>query len=165
MIDTGPFRFWPALGQLDLPLEARMFRKSLAIGLIVGVLAILTLSTVSGVFGRNTFQHDAYLDTRGRHVWVTALIACTAGEKLSVEVTVSQNSTLALGHGKAQTVCDDIDFDDPEAFQEIPVRVVARGKNTFGPGPAIATGLAVTKERGQVTDIRQWQPAAGITIH
>jgi hypothetical protein len=141
-----------------------MIRKTLLAGLTVGMLVILTLQPASAVFGRNTFQHDANLDKHGRHVWVTALIACTAGERLSIQVTVSQESTLAVGHGRAETVCAPVDFDDPDAFQYIPVRVVAKGRNSFGPGHAVATGFAITRHRGQITDVRQWQPAAGITI-
>jgi hypothetical protein len=142
-----------------------MIRKSLLAGLTAGMLIVLMLQPASAVFGRNTFQHDAYLDTNVRHLWVTAQIACTAGERVSVLVTVSQGSTLAVGRGRADTVCEPVDFNDPEAFQDIPVRVIALGRNSFGPGEAVAAGFATTRYRGQLTDIRQWQPAAGITIH
>jgi hypothetical protein len=140
-------------------------RKALMIGLTVGVLALLTLQSTFAVFGRNTFHQDAYLDTHGRHVWVTAQIACTEGERLSIDVMLTQDSTNAIGYGKAQTFCDDVDFDDQDAFQEVPVRVVARGRATFEPGHVVATGFASTIDRGRVTDTTQWQPADGLTIH
>jgi hypothetical protein len=96
-------------------------------------------------------------------------IECTAGERLSVEATVSQGSQNfdaleqeapnAVGHGRANAVCT-----GEGDVQEVPIRITAQGRETFVAGPATASGLAITTDRGQKTDVRQWQPAAGVTL-
>jgi hypothetical protein len=147
-----------------------MFRKVLVVIVPLVLLSMVFAHLTSARAFRNTFEHDAYLSHGGRFVEVIAEIECTAGERVTVKVTLSQGSQdfeeleadwpSALGHGLAHASCD-----GEGNTQLIPVRVIAMSRNTFVAGPATASGLAITRHRGQQTDVRQWQPAAGITIN
>lgn len=147
-----------------------MYRRIIVAGAIIGLLGILLFQSVSGFIGRNTFDPDATLHRNGRMMWVTAQITCTQGEQLSVEVRVSQeqgeleDQVGALAEGRANTICESDDPLDEETFQEVTILATARGRERFIEGPAVATGLAITRERGQVTGVRQWQPEDGIVL-
>jgi hypothetical protein len=147
-----------------------MSRRILVVLVPLILLSMVFAHLTSARAFRNTFEHDAYLNHGGRFVDVVAEIQCTTGERVTVEVTLSQGSQdfeefeadwpSALGHGRAHAICE-----GEGNTQFIPVRVIAQGRDTFVEGPATASGLATTMHRGQRTDVRQWQPAAGITIH
>jgi hypothetical protein len=150
-----------------------MFRKVLVVLLPLLLLTLILTQLTSARMFRNTFHPDSAavgeISHGGRFVDVIAEIACTPGERVRVEVTLSQGSrdfqdpdaewSSALGHGRAQANCEG---EHNTLF--IPVRVVAQGRDTFVAGPATGSGLAITTHRGQRTDVRQWQPAAGITL-
>jgi hypothetical protein len=141
-----------------------MIRKIAALGILMTLTMAIFAQPAHGFIARNTFQHEATVSPNGRVVLVTARIACSAGERLSVEVTMTQDSALAYGRGRTETACASVDLYDPDAFQEVRVRVIARGPNAFVRGPADAIGLAITKATGKPTDVRIWQPEAGLTI-
>lgn len=147
-----------------------MFRKVLLVVVPLILLTLFMAQLTSARMFRNTFDPEASLSGGGRFVELVAEIECTAGERVTIEATLSQGSQdfdalgvdapNALGHGKVHATCE-----GEGQQQNIPIRVVAQGKETFVAGPATASGLAITTDRGQRTDVRQWQPAAGITIN
>jgi hypothetical protein len=150
-----------------------MFRKLLVVLLPLLLLTLLLTQLTSARMFRNTFHPDSaavgQISQGGRFVDVIAEIECTPGERVRVEVTLSQGSRdfeeletdwpSALGHGRAHATCE-----GEGNTQHIPVRVIAQGRDTFVAGPATGSGLAITTHRGQRTDVRQWQPALGITL-
>jgi hypothetical protein len=147
-----------------------MFRKLIIVAVPLMVLVLVLTQATSARMFRNFFapENDAIgeISHGGRFVEVVALIECTEGERLSVDVTLSQGSeelgddaSNALGRGHGFAICD-----GEGDLTEVPVRVIAQGRETFVEGTARATGLAITTERGQRTDVRQWQPGAGIEL-
>jgi hypothetical protein len=152
-----------------------MSRKVLLIVVPLLLLTMVVAQFASARMFRNTFHPEGdpigNISLGGRIVDVIAVIECTAGERITVEVILSQGSEdfddlenaaeppNALGRGRANSVCEG---EGNEQF--IPVRVIAQGRETFVPGPATASGVAVTSDRGQKTDVRQWQPGDGITL-
>lgn len=142
-----------------------MTRRLLLIGATVGLMAVLLFQPATALIGRNTFNPDAYLHNNGRMIWVTAQISCTEGERVTVEATVTQEHTGALARGYGDAVCEDLDLEDEDQFQEILIRAVARGsKNRFEPGNVVAAGVALTRDNGEVTATRQWMPDDGIEL-
>lgn len=151
-----------------------MTRKLLLVVVPLMLLVLVLTQATSARMFRNFFEPEGaatgQISHGGRFVEVDARIECTEGERVSVEVILSQGSEEfeeldpdfpnALGRGHAFANCD-----GEGALQSIPVRVVAHGRERFVEGPATGTGIAVTTYRGQRTDVRQWQPDAGVELH
>jgi len=97
----------------------------------------------------NTIDPVAVVADNGRDVIVTGPIACTAGERAYLRVTVTQRSTGAVAEGRTLLTCT-------ETTQRWEAHASTRGRETFAEGPATATALARTTERGETTDAHQW---------
>lgn len=128
------------------------------------VVSVAIALTVVGVFGAptafaritaNTIDPVAIVSENGRHILVTGPLACTAGERASLRVTVTQRSTGAVAEGRALIICTG-------NTQQWEAHASTQGKETFEQGPAIAAAVARTTERGETTDTDQW--SVGITL-
>jgi hypothetical protein len=85
----------------------------------------------------------------GRHLVVTGPIACTASERATVWVTVTQRATGAVAEGRTLLTCTG-------AVQQWEVHAATLGRETFEEGPATAVALDRTTTRRATTDAHQW---------
>ena len=95
----------------------------------------------------NTIGATGTVGAHGRTVTVTALLECTAGQSVSVRLTLTQDR--ATGSGVARGTCTG-------TLTEYPVRVTAQGAAVFTAGPVQACATAINRDDGQVVDTRQW---------
>jgi hypothetical protein len=122
------------------------------------VLTVAGLFVASMAFARvtaNTTDPVATVTDHGRHLIVTGPIGCTEGERAYLRVTVSQRATGAVAEGRTLITCTG-------GTQQWEVNASVFGKATFEEGPATATALARTTDRGETTDAHQW--LVGITL-
>jgi len=98
----------------------------------------------------NTIDPVAGVTDNGRHIIATGPIECTAGERLSLRVTVTQRSTGAEAEGRTLITCTGIHT------QQWEVHASTQGKETFEEGPATAVAIGLTTLRGETTDAHQW---------
>jgi hypothetical protein len=85
----------------------------------------------------------------GRQLVVTGPIACTAGQRVYLRVTVTQRDTGAVAEGHSRLLCSG----DTQPWE---VHAATQGKESFTEGAAWAVGLARTSERGDIDDAHQW---------
>jgi hypothetical protein len=133
--------------------------RRLSILAVLGALVagLLMPRPTLAVMSSNTIDPTAYLANNGRRAHVSGPIACEAGEQLHLNIVVKQESTGATAKGKLVTFCTG-------EIQQWSIRVTARGATPFEPGPATACASAFTRERGRITDTREWCRADGITL-
>ncbi len=132
--------------------------RRLALLASVVIIAVSLLPHVAySAMSQNTIDPNSLLSDNGRHITVTGPIVCTAGERLTVSVTVTQASTGAVAHGHTQEVCTG-------SLQRWTIKAVARGPVRFADGHADASALGTTRLNGTITDVRQWQAANGLTL-
>src|SRR5262245_27401607 len=79
----------------------------------------------------------------------TGPVACTAGERSFLRVTVTQRTTGAYAEGSTRVVCSG-------ETEHREIHAVAQGDQTFEEGPATAVALDRTIARGTITDAHQW---------
>jgi hypothetical protein len=116
--------------------------------LALGLSLTLTLPAFAGI-ALNTIDFVAYLTESGRELTVTGPIVCTAGERLTLRVAVTQRSTGAVAEGRTRLMCTG-------ALQQWAVHVVSHTKATFTAGAATAVALVRTTAQGEPTDAHQW---------
>jgi len=87
------------------------------------------------------------LKRNGRASTVTILANCEAGQRLHVDVTLTQGT--AVGHGVGSGKCTG-------GLEDYPVTVPAQGRDGFTAGPAQASAQALIRERGAVVDTQEW---------
>jgi hypothetical protein len=121
---------------------------------IAALAALLAGNALSAMTG-NTIAPTATIE--GKRVLATGLVACTAGQRLELEITVTQRSSGAVARGKRNTRCTG-------STEEIPVRLKTRGKARFAPGNAEACAFGVNRDRQQVVDAHQWCREGGVTL-
>ena len=97
----------------------------------------------------NTIDPVSHTNESGAQLIVTGPIACTAGERVTLRVTVTQRSTGAVAEGRTRFTCTG-------ALQQWEVWVVTHSKVTFAVGAATAVALARTTAQGTATDAHQW---------
>jgi hypothetical protein len=123
-----------------------------------GLVSAAIVLTLVGVFiaptafarvSYNTIDPVAIVTDNGRHIIVTAPIACTESERAYLQVTVTQRSTGAVAEGHARITC-------AGDIQQWEVHASKHGQETFVEGPATAVALARTTDRGDITDAHQW---------
>jgi hypothetical protein len=128
------------------------------IGLVAAVAGVVLIG-IPGVAGArlltNTFAATGVLGPQGRTAEVIVLVECTAGERLHVEVTLTQGGV--FGRGEAAGRCTG-------QLAEYPVRVAVRGAGGFSVGQAEACGFAVDRAQGRIVDTRQWCRAGGVQL-
>jgi hypothetical protein len=91
------------------------------------------------------------LSSDGQNVVVTGHGSCTAGEQVTVVVTVTQSTTGASGTGQVQQTCA-----GESQLQYWTAIVTADTSASFEAGSAHAFGLATTRSDGDVTDSFEW---------
>jgi hypothetical protein len=113
---------------------------------VVGAcLAPLVFARIIG----NTIDPVAVVTDHGRQLVVTGPITCTAGERATFRVTVTQRETGAMAEGHALVTCTGVN-------QQWELHVSTQGSELFQEGPATAVAIARTPDRGAVTDAHQW---------
>jgi hypothetical protein len=116
--------------------------------LALGLSLTITRPTLAGI-ALNTIDPVAHLTERGRELMVTGPIVCTAGERTTLHVTVTQRTTGAVGQGDTRLTCTG-------ALQQWEVRVSHHKRAAFAYGAATAVALARTRVQGAPTDAHQW---------
>lgn len=116
---------------------------------------VLSAQTAFARITANTMNPVALVTDGGRHVLVTGPVACTAGERLHLRVTVTQRSTGAVAEGRTLATCTG----DTQLWE---VHASALGPASFEAGPATATALGRTVDHGTSTDANQW--LVGLTL-
>ncbi len=128
---------------------------------LIAVALAATASLLLGGSGQSGVQTNTIAPTaalKGAHVLATGIVACDAGERLKLQLTVTQRATGAVARGSTRGVCTG-------EVQEWPVRLQRRGPAKFAAGAAAACALAVTSLHGKPTDAHQWCRADGITLN
>jgi hypothetical protein len=105
---------------------------------------------------RNTMDPIAVLAGNGHHLAVTGPIACTAGQRAELRVTVTQRTTGAVAEGRTSVTCTGSD----QIWQ---VQLQKAGKEALEEGAATAVAVARTYDGGQVTDAHQWLVSMTLT--
>jgi hypothetical protein len=135
-------------------LLSRALARRVAGTLLAAVLVVLAGDLVTRVacarVVRNTIDDVAVVSPDGRHLDVTGPLEVTSGERVELEVTITQRSTGAVAKGS-------LVFTATGEEQHWAVRATTVGRAVFEPGSAWAVGLAVTTEQGgNATDAHQW---------
>ena len=116
------------------------------------------LLTVAGVFVArtafarvvfNTIDPVGIVADKGRHLTVTGPLAATAGDRVELQVTVTQRSTGAVAEGHTF-------FAGTGTTNQWEVEARAQGGAVFEAGAATAVALARTTVGGKATDAHQW---------
>jgi hypothetical protein len=129
--------------------------KRLSITLLALVLSAATDPTFAGV-ALNTIDPVAHQTENGRQIVVTGPIACTAGEGVTLRVTVTQRSSGAVGQGRTRFPCTG-------ALQQWEVWITHDKKSAFAYGVATAVAFARTTAQGTPTDAHQWLVEVTVT--
>jgi hypothetical protein len=119
---------------------------------MVLTLTLVGVGIVSTAFARivaNTIDPVATVTDDGRHLIVTGPLACTAGERASLHMTVTQRTTGAVAEGRTLLTCTG----DTQHWE---VHAATQGHTPFAAGPATAAAMARTTTRGDATDAHQW---------
>jgi hypothetical protein len=116
--------------------------------LALGLSATTAPPTFAGV-ALNTIDPSALVTNNGRHIMVSGPIACTAGERVTLRVTVTQRTTGAVAHGRTRFTC-------AGDLQQWEVHVVNHSTTPFEEGVATAVARARTTAQGEPTDAHQW---------
>jgi hypothetical protein len=117
--------------------------------LVMAAMLVLTMAPAITGTSDQTINRTATITSDGRHVLVSGPVSCTEGEKISIEVTLTQRSTGAVAEGVWQGSCTG-------ERQQWSLKATTEGKNTFEEGSAEAVALGITKDHGEVTDAHQW---------
>ena len=126
-------------------------RKALAAAALLLTLGgVLSARTAFARMTANTINPVALVTDGGHHIVVTGPIACTAGERVHIRVSVTQRTTGAVAEGRTLARCTG-------ALQQWEVHASTFGPGSFEAGPATAVALARTVEHGTPTDANQWR--------
>ncbi len=126
-----------------------LFRTTLRMPLLVlGLSTTLSVPTFAGV-ALNTIDPVAVVADDGRQIIVTGPITCTATERVTLHVTVTQRTTGAIAQGRTRFTCTG-------NLQQWEVQVKNLGKTSFTDGVATAVAFARTRAQGEPTDAHQW---------
>jgi hypothetical protein len=98
----------------------------------------------------NTIDRQADLDAAGRVVEATGPIRCSAVERATIRVTVTQRRTGAVAEGSWRGRCG------PTTRTWTAERFVQLGSASLQPGAAKACALGITRRAGRATDAKQW---------
>ncbi|MGA7668826.1 MAG: hypothetical protein WBW04_00290 [Nitrolancea sp.] len=128
------------------------YRLPVAFSLALAALFLVTTQVFGGTY-LNTIESTATLS--GRHLQVTVIIGCDAGQRLTLRVTSTQRHVGAMAEGREQTICTGEE-------QHIPVDIVTRGSEQFIPVSSSDSRvvetcvLAMTSSKGKTDDSHQW---------
>ena len=119
-------------------------------------LSIITAPPIFAGIALNTIDPVAYRNESGRRVVVTGPIVCTAGEGVTLRVTMTQRSTGAVGQGHTRFSCTG-------TLQQWEVWITHDKKAAFAYGVATAVAFARTTAQGTPTDAHQWLVEVTVT--
>ena len=88
------------------------------------------------------------IDT-GKSVVVSGHGGCTAGEQVTIAITVTQSSSGAVATGQKEQLCSG----ELQMWSSVATAV---STSLFASGPAESCGLATTRANGYVTDTFEW---------
>jgi hypothetical protein len=125
-----------------------MKRMSLIAGVMAGV--VVAAAPASAKLALNTIDDTATMSAGGRVVRVSGPIGCSAAERASIRVTVTQRATATVAEGRWTGTCSR----RSRTWTARQVRV--RGAGAFRAGRAEACALGVTRKAGDATDAKQW---------
>lgn len=129
-------------------MKGRLIKKLALQLLAMGLSATMSVPTFAGV-SLNTIDPVAVVTDDGRQIVVTGPIACSAAERVILQVTVTQRTTGAIAQGRTRFICTG-------DVQQWEVWVKKVGNAVFTEGAASAIALARTTANGQATDAHQW---------
>ena len=125
-------------------------RFEIAAIVVVIISLLMTGPVLAKLAGTNTIDPIVTLSSNGRQALVTGPISCTQGEKLSLEVMVTQETTGAITEGRLIMSCTGTN-------QTWAINTKTQGAATLVEGPAVAWALATTRDNGVITDSTQWK--------
>jgi hypothetical protein len=142
--------------------------KSFEIAMIsIVIIALLTAGPAFARISANTIDDPVILSSNNKHILVTGPIQCTKGDKLSIDVILTQRETQipfvtekaagitdwtkeetgAIAKGKLETSCTG-------TLQQWKINTDTEGR--FNKGTAKAWALAITRNHRKITDVDQW---------
>ena len=133
-------------------LASTLGKGSNTLSLIVILLTLLGATVAPVAYARitfNTIDLTATVSDNGRRIVLTGPIQTDTVEKIYLRVTVTQRSTGAVADGIGI-------LRGTGELQQWEIKIKARGKASFEPGPATAVAIAVTSDKGQTSDAHQW---------
>ena len=131
------------------PNRPQICRLMLALVSALFVVLALAAPTASGRVAYNTIDASALVADDDRHLVVTGPLACTAGERAYLRVTVTQRETGAIAEGNTLVLCTG----DVRQWE---VHATVQGAETLQQGSATAVASARTTTHGDTTDSHQW---------
>lgn len=118
-------------------------------GVLLAVAVAIVAPFAAAKIATNTIDSTGVVADNGRRLIVTGPIEVTAGESITLSVTVTQRSTGAVAEGQ-------VVFDGTGSTQQWQVDAIAHGRETFEAGAATVVAMAQTTSRGKATDAHQW---------
>lgn len=112
---------------------------------LVGIFA--ARMAFAGIRLSNTMFPVAIMADHGRHVTVAGPLSSFAGDRIELQVRVTQRSTGAVAEGVAFLTAIG-------SVQRWEVETTAKGRENFEAGPA--TSVAFARISGKATDAHQW---------
>ena len=97
---------------------------------------------------------NVVLEQNERVNTVTILANCEAGQRLHVEVVLTQGTVSGNGVGSGECT---------GGLERYPVTVPAQGRDGFIAGPAQVTAEVVIRERGETVEIQEWTRSVEIS--
>lgn len=127
--------------------------SKLSVGSLIAVGLAIVLLTAAGAasafVSANTIDRQATLRADGERVRVTGPIGCSAGERVSIGVTVTQGATEAPARRRWTARCTG-------ELQHWQVRASARRGTRFEVGRGKVCAVARTRSASYVTDTHKW---------
>jgi hypothetical protein len=117
--------------------------------------AVVSGPSFAGV-ALNTIDPIAVVADDGHRLVVTGPIACTAGERVALQVTVTQRTTGAVAQERIRFTCTG-------DVQHWEVQAKSVGETPFVEGAATAVARVRTTAEGEATDAHQWLVAITLT--
>ena len=128
-----------------------MYSLLAAIVLIFMVTSMAQAGFINDGTSNSLTRFDSTLEVNdnGRRVSVTGTVACTAGEKVQIHVSITQSATGAVAEGNWKGDCTG-------SLQTWGTDAVLQRSGEFEAGDAQGVGLGVTSSHGKSTDAIQW---------
>jgi hypothetical protein len=134
---------------MNLPLIKVRISRLVPVQLFLVFAGVFLAHTSFAKLSANTIDPVGIVSDNGRHVALTGPVSATLGDRIEMQVTVTQRSTGAVAEGIAL-------FTGTGEVTQWMVTAVTCGPAAFEPGPATVVALALTSVKGQPNDAHQW---------
>jgi hypothetical protein len=134
---------------MKLPLLNVRLPRLAPVQLLVFIAGVFLANTSFAKLAANTIDPVGIVSDNGRHVVLTGPVSATSGDRVELQVTVTQRSTGAVADGI-------VFFTGTGEVTQWAVTAVTVGPAAFEPGPATVVALALTSVKGQPNDAHQW---------